>query len=89
MKIITLRVGQLGTNCYLIESDEKVGIIDPGDDGQYIIDQIQRLELSPTWILATHGHFDHVMGATEIKLAYNIPFLLLLPSLLIISLAHP
>jgi|SRR3989344_8396845 len=74
MKIITLRVGQLGTNCYLIESDEKVGIIDPGDDGGYIIDQIQRLELSTAWILATHGHFDHVLAAMELSLTFKIPF---------------
>lgn len=74
MRIITLKVGQLGTNCYLIESDREVGIIDPGDDGEYIIEQIQRLELSPVWILATHGHFDHVLVAMELSLTFKIPF---------------
>lgn len=74
MKIVTFRIGQLGTNCYLIESDGKVGIIDPGDDGEYIIEQIQRLELSPVWILATHGHFDHVLAAMELSLTFKIPF---------------
>ena len=27
-------------------------------------------------ILATHGHFDHIMAANELQLAYNIPFII-------------
>lgn len=74
MDIIVLRVGQLSTNCYLLSSKSQVGIVDPGDDGEYITAQIQKLELFPVWVAATHGHFDHVLAALTLALTYKIPF---------------
>lgn len=67
-------MGQLGTNCYLVEDGGEVGIIDPGDAGDFIIRKITDLESKPVWIMATHGHFDHIMAASELALAYQIPF---------------
>ena len=78
MKIETLVVGQLQTNCYLVW-DEKVGegiIIDPGDDADYIINKLRDFNITPKAILATHGHFDHLLAVNELKLAFKIPFLL-------------
>ena len=78
MKVEKVVVGQLQTNCYLVwdkESLETV-IIDPGDDADYILRKVNDFNLSPRFILTTHGHFDHVLGATELKLALNIPFLI-------------
>jgi len=78
MKIERLIVGQLQTNCYLVwEKETRQGvIIDPGDDGEYILNRIKGLELKPQFILATHGHFDHVLAVLELKLALKIPFLI-------------
>jgi len=78
MKVCCLAVGQLATNCYLAvdEKTRKAIIIDPGDDGGFIIQKILDLRLEPVSIVATHGHFDHVLAATELKLAFSIPFFL-------------
>jgi hydroxyacylglutathione hydrolase len=78
MKVEKLIVGQLQTNCYLVwEKKTKKGlIIDPGDDAEYIISRIKDLGIKPQMILATHGHFDHVLAAFELKLAFKIPFLI-------------
>jgi len=78
MEIEKLVVGQLQTNCYLIfdQKSRKTIIIDPGDDADFIIQKIKDLELKPEFILATHGHFDHVLAVLELKLAFKIPFLL-------------
>ena len=84
MKIEKLVVGQLQTNCYLAWDEKSIPsngikdavIIDPGDDADYIIRKIQDFELKPKLILATHGHFDHVLAVPELKLAYGIPFLM-------------
>ena len=85
MKIEKLIVGQLQTNCYLIiavrqleekQSRRECLIIDPGDDADFIINRIRDLELKPIGIVATHGHFDHILSVTELKLAFGIPFYL-------------
>lgn len=78
MRIEKLVVGTLSTNCYLVweERTRKTLIIDPGDDGGFIIQKIQDLMLTPQNIIVTHGHFDHVLAATELKLAFTIPFLI-------------
>lgn len=78
MKIERLIVGQLQTNCYLAW-DKITGegvIIDPGDDAEYILNRIRDLEMKPLYILATHGHFDHVLAALELKSALEIPLLI-------------
>lgn len=71
-----LTVGQMSENCYLlVDSESKSAlIIDPGDDAAYISGEITKLEVTPVGILATHGHFDHVMAAFELQMMYNIPF---------------
>jgi len=78
MKVINLIVGQLKTNCYLVfDKETRVClIIDPGDDVDYIMKIIADEKLKPVKIIATHGHFDHILAVTELKLAYNIPFLM-------------
>lgn len=69
-------VGQLQANCYLVyeERSKEALVIDPGDDADYIIRRIQDLKISPKLVVATHGHIDHILGVTEIKLTYKVPF---------------
>lgn len=76
LKIRRLPVGQLQTNCYLVIGGEEALIIDPGDDADYIMRILQDEEVKPTKIIATHGHYDHILAAGELKLAYQIPFLM-------------
>lgn len=76
MKIRLIVVGQLQTNCYLIidKHKQEAIIIDPGDDADYISRVINDEKVKPSQIIATHGHFDHIMVAAELQLAYKIPF---------------
>lgn len=76
--IETLTVGQLQTNCYIIaeQSSKTAIIVDPGDDADYIERIVADKHLTPLTIIATHGHFDHILAVTELTLAYNIPFLI-------------
>lgn len=77
MEIKTLTVGQLKTNSYIIYDEKSLEslIIDPGDDADYISSVIRLLDLKPLKIIATHAHFDHILAALELQLAFNIPFL--------------
>lgn len=76
IEIITLPVGQMQSNCYLLVDKKtyETLIIDPGDDGDFIIRTISDKKLKPIAVVATHGHFDHIMAVTELTLAYGIPF---------------
>lgn len=78
MHIETFVLGQLQTNCYLVwdEKTKETIIIDPADEGDYIATKILEKTLLPKGIIVTHGHFDHLLAATELKLAFNIPFLI-------------
>jgi glyoxylase-like metal-dependent hydrolase (beta-lactamase superfamily II) len=70
-----LIMGELGTNCYLVWDDEtKDGVvIDPSDDGVGISEEVQNKGINLTGIWLTHGHFDHTLGALDLKLIYNVP----------------
>lgn len=71
-----LIVGQLSSNCYLVFNEDDLLIIDPGDDAEYIKDAINSIDIKPSAIITTHGHFDHVMAANELQLVYEIPFII-------------
>lgn len=73
MKLDSLAVGLIGTNCYLLW-DETAGnaaaIVDPGGSADQILAKIKQNNLDVKLILLTHGHFDHVMGVQDILAAY-------------------
>jgi glyoxylase-like metal-dependent hydrolase (beta-lactamase superfamily II) len=71
MRIYTYSLGELQTNCYLLENDGKGILIDPADDGSFLLEEIQRKNLTLEGIYLTHGHFDHCMAAGEIQMAYG------------------
>ena len=58
MKIHRVVVGYLEENCYILEKDGKVLVIDPGDE----IDKIKEVIKSNkvVGVLVTHSHFDHI-----------------------------
>lgn len=62
----------MASNCYIVREGNDAVIVDPGDDGQYIIEELQNV--TPRAIIATHGHFDHVMAAYEIQVSFGLPF---------------
>ena len=74
MKIYTYSLGEMQANCYLLEDKGKALIIDPADEASFLLEEIQRKSLELVALLATHGHFDHVMATGEIQLSFNIPF---------------
>lgn len=58
MNIKRIVVGELQTNCYLIYDDDKVLVIDPGDEYFKIKKEIGNKKVEG--ILITHKHFDHI-----------------------------
>lgn len=90
MKTLTLPVGQMATNCYLV-SDEKTLtclIIDPGEDSDFITTTILENKLIPQAIILTHGHYDHCLAALDLKLNFSIPIYLHPKDLFLYEKAH-
>lgn len=77
MEIKSLVIGELQTDCYLVwDKETKEGlIIDPGDDANFVSEQVLGLNFQPMSIVATHGHFDHLLAADELSMAFDIPLL--------------
>ncbi len=71
LTVSQLVVGQMAANCYIVSDGKAVIVIDPGDDGQYIMSKIN---LPVVAIIATHGHSDHVTAAFEVQTALGTPF---------------
>ncbi|MDO4788694.1 MAG: MBL fold metallo-hydrolase [Johnsonella sp.] len=75
LKTEVLVLGPVSTNAYIAYhglSREAV-IIDPAAEAKKIIDKIEELSLMPKAILLTHGHFDHIGAAEEVRRFFNIP----------------
>jgi len=73
MRIETLILGELKTNCYLLIERDRCLLIDPADSADFILEKIVRENLTLMGILATHGHFDHILCVGEIQLSLPVP----------------
>ena len=72
MKIDSIRVGFISTNCYLL-CDEEAGVcalIDPGDKPEQVADMVSRSGCRLEYILLTHGHFDHTTAVRPLLEKY-------------------
>ena len=72
MVINKIVLGKLQTNCYFIENNGEVVIIDPANEFVKIHEFIKENNFKVKAILVTHGHFDHV-GAVKRLQKLNIP----------------
>ena len=69
MIIYKFPLGQMQANCYILEKDGECVIIDPSDTANFILEQVERRQLTVAGLIATHGHFDHVMAVGEIQVS--------------------
>lgn len=67
MILEALVVGPLQVNCFIVgcESSKTALVIDPGEEGERILERVASLGLQLKTIINTHGHFDHV-GANHL-----------------------
>jgi len=81
-KIHQIIVGNLATNCWIYpmdnvsENGHPVGfnpcaVIDPGEEGGRIIALLDQLKLFPSYIILTHGHFDHIGAVSALAKEYR------------------
>src|SRR5947209_825765 len=76
VQVQTLAVGKLQPHCYLITSRSEAVIVDPGDEPESILRFIKDINATPTRIVATHTHFDHVLGVDGVRKGTKAPFMI-------------
>ena len=71
-------VGPLACNCYVVGDavTRRAIVIDPGGDAAELLAAITQEGLTITAIIGTHGHFDHVIAAEELRVQTGAPFYL-------------
>jgi hydroxyacylglutathione hydrolase len=78
VNVQTITVGAFQENCYLLVDDraKRAVIVDPGGEGDRLIDMVDRsgAELEAIWI--THAHVDHVGAIASIKRKWDVPIYL-------------
>ncbi|MBQ8959830.1 MAG: MBL fold metallo-hydrolase [Ruminococcus sp.] len=70
MRIHTLQLGELRSNCYIAETAPGRAVaVDIGGDSRLFLEFIKMKKIRLTKILLTHGHFDHIGGVEEVRAA--------------------
>lgn len=69
MIIKQIIVGSMAVCCYIVacKKTKKCAVIDPGGDEKNILSEVENMGLTVDYIIATHGHPDHVCGNRKIQ----------------------
>ena len=76
IEIKMLTLGMVSTNAYIVGDTEtkQAIIIDPVDNAELLLETAKENGWTIELILATHGHFDHVLASKDLKERTNAPF---------------
>jgi glyoxylase-like metal-dependent hydrolase (beta-lactamase superfamily II) len=72
MELLVERIANrpIDSSCYILYTavSEKCIVVDPGtSDCMELLSFLERLNLTPEFIILTHEHFDHIAGVNKIK----------------------
>lgn len=70
MEIVQVPMYSFAANCYIVTDGACCAVVDPGAEGVRIVDALRQKGLAPEMILLTHGHFDHIGAAKQVKAAF-------------------
>ena len=75
MKIDQRTVGAFEENCYLLADDDtgRGVLIDPGDEGDRILDMIGDSGVALDAIWLTHAHVDHIGAVAAVRRKLDVP----------------
>jgi hydroxyacylglutathione hydrolase len=77
IKILHTEVSPFMTNAYLAVDEEtsQAALVDPGDDPDLLSRLIEEAKVEVKYLLATHGHLDHMSAAAEMGRRLKLGFM--------------
>jgi len=78
VNVVGIPNGTFAENCYLVIADaaRECAIVDPGEEADRILQEVDRRGARPVGIWLTHAHLDHVLGAAAVRAATGAPLYL-------------
>jgi glyoxylase-like metal-dependent hydrolase (beta-lactamase superfamily II) len=75
LEVRQLTVGPIAENCFIVrkEGADKVLVVDPGEEPERILAEIEQTGAAVEAILITHCHFDHVGAVAPLARATGAP----------------
>ena len=69
LKIGRTVLGMVSTNVYFVYDEESMNavVFDPADEGKRLYDRLTAKGMKICAIVLNHGHFDHILGVSELK----------------------
>ena len=67
MEIISLPTVGFTSNCFIVHNGKEAFVVDPSISEKKILKALEERGLNLKGILLTHGHFDHIWRAQEIR----------------------
>ena len=71
MNVEIVKLGRLETNCYILDYNGEILVIDPGDD--FYILKRYLMERKVIGVLVTHNHPDHIGALSSLVDAFKVP----------------
>ena len=73
MEIISLPTVGFASNCYIVHNGKDAFVVDPSISEKKILKALDERDLNLKGILLTHGHFDHIFHAEELRAESGAP----------------
>lgn len=75
LEVRQLTVGPIAENCFIVRSEggDKVLVVDPGEEAERILAEVEQTGAKVEAILVTHCHFDHIGAVTPVAAATGAP----------------
>ena len=75
LDVVAFETGPLQENAYLVidRDSRSAAMVDPGDDGNRLIADVERRDVRLLAIWLTHAHFDHVGAVKALREHFDVP----------------